>query len=303
MTAVLDGLLTDEAWIDRPLWVLYLQQETDSPTAGEEDLRGHQLLLSAGATIVYDASSAVTVVGRHEYSSCIVVEYASPAAFAGLLLESGVAGLAEMLGPHGYAIPTSSGWLPSAASGFPAPLKAQQPIARWDAARLEAHVDENEKIAAAGRSGPTFATMEQAKHFATEPAQGGGEVWMLNLVQFSAEPRAWTGRITPDRMESGEAAYARYGELTAASAEDDGPLIQHAGRAMYSSRRISASLVGESDFDRMMLVQYPDRDHYLSMGAYKSYVAAHPYREQGLAELYIVSTRPKAPSTSAAARL
>ena len=30
-----------------------------------------------------------------------------------------------------------------------------------------------------------------------------------------------------------------------------------------------------------MLVQYPDRDHYLSMGAYKSYVAAHPYREQG----------------------
>ena len=63
---------------------------------------------------------------------------------------------------------------------------------------------------------------------------------------------------------------------------------------MYSSQRIFKSLVGESDFDRMMLIQYPSRDHYLSMGAYPSYVAAHPYREQGLSELYIVSTRPMA---------
>ena len=35
----------------------------------------------------------------------------------------------------------------------------------------------NEKIAAAGRSGPTFATIEQATHFAMDPAQGSGEVW------------------------------------------------------------------------------------------------------------------------------
>ena len=64
-----------------------------------------------------------------------------------------------------------------------------------------------------------------------------------------------TGGATPEQHDSGEAAYAHYGQLTSASAEDDGPLIQHAGRAMYSSQRIFKSLVGESDFDRMMLIQ------------------------------------------------
>ena len=293
MAGLVDELVAE--WRDEPLWVLYLRA-ADDPAS---ELRRHPLLRGEGTAVVYQSSSAVTVVGRHEYASCIVVEYPSPAAFGALLRAGpgGLEGLAACLGPQGYCIPVSAGWLPVVGppeEGYPEPLEALQPIDRWDADRLQSHGAQNEKLGVAGRSGPTFATLAQANHFATDPAQGSGQVWMLNLVQFSPEPLPHTGGVTPEQHDSGEAAYAHYGQLTSASAEDDGPLIQHAGRAMYSSQRIFKSLVGESDFDRMMLIQYPSRDHYLSMGAYPSYVAAHPYREQGLSELYIVSTRPMA---------
>lgn len=90
---------------------------------------------------------------------------------------------------------------------------------------------------------------------------GDGPVYMLNLLEF--------------RPEGGDERYAEYGESVA-------PLLARAGGKPIFAGRPSESLIGEGDWDLMVLVSYPTRQAFLDMVSSPEYQAIEHLRTEAL---------------------
>lgn len=93
-----------------------------------------------------------------------------------------------------------------------------------------------------------------------------GPIVMLNLLKFKARADYPAGH--PDAGSSGEQAYARYerlfigtvGAVSQAEPLYDGPVM----RTIVGSE-------ADGDWDRMLIVRYPSRQHFLAMMADETY--------------------------------
>ena len=90
---------------------------------------------------------------------------------------------------------------------------------------------------------------------------GDGPVYMLNLLEF--------------RPDGGAERYAEYGEAVA-------PLLTRAGGEPIFAGRPSESLIGEGDWDLMVLVSYPTRRAFLEMISSPDYQAIEHLRTEAL---------------------
>ena len=90
---------------------------------------------------------------------------------------------------------------------------------------------------------------------------GDGPVYMLNLLEF--------------RPGGGAERYAEYGEAVA-------PLLARAGGKPIFAGRPAESLIGEGDWDLMVLVSYPTRQAFLDMVASTEYQAIEHLRTEAL---------------------
>jgi len=90
---------------------------------------------------------------------------------------------------------------------------------------------------------------------------GDGPVYMLNLLEF--------------RPEGGAERYAEYGEAVA-------PLLAGVGGRPIFAGSPSESLIGEGDWDLMVLVSYPTRQAFLDMVSSSDYQAIEHLRTEAL---------------------
>lgn len=98
--------------------------------------------------------------------------------------------------------------------------------------------------------------------FATFSQRAGeGPVYMLNLLEF--------------RSAGGAERYAEYGEAVA-------PLLARAGGKPVFAGRPSESLIGEGEWDLMILVSYPTRQAFLDMVSSPEYQAIEHLRTEAL---------------------
>lgn len=84
-----------------------------------------------------------------------------------------------------------------------------------------------------------------------------GPIVMLNLLRF--------------RPDGGEAEYARYGAAA-------GGHLQKAGAKVKLLANVAATVIGGEEWDRVILVEYPSKEAFLSMsggGDYPSDVRAN----------------------------
>ena len=68
-------------------------------------------------------------------------------------------------------------------------------------------------------------------------------------------------------------------------------------RFMYASRKTFQTLIGETDWDAVALVEYPSRDHFFSMGGSSAFQVLHAGREAGLSQTYIICSWPAVVNT------
>ena len=90
---------------------------------------------------------------------------------------------------------------------------------------------------------------------------GEGPVYMLNLLEF--------------RPAGGAERYAEYGEAVA-------PLLARAAGKPVFAGRPSESLIGEGEWDLMILVSYPTRQAFLDMVSSPEYQAIEHLRTEAL---------------------
>ena len=90
---------------------------------------------------------------------------------------------------------------------------------------------------------------------------GDGPVYMLNLLEF--------------RPDGGAERYAEYGEAVA-------PLFARAGGSPIFAGRTSESLIGEGEWDLMVLVSYPTRQAFLDMISSSDYQGIEHLRTEAL---------------------
>lgn len=88
-----------------------------------------------------------------------------------------------------------------------------------------------------------------------------GPVYMLNLLQF--------------RPDGGAERYAEYGEAVA-------PLLADVGGEPVFAGRPSESLIGDGEWDLMVLVSYPNRQAFLEMISSTAYQAIEHLRTEAL---------------------
>lgn len=102
-------------------------------------------------------------------------------------------------------------------------------------------------------------------------------VVMLNLLRYrdEAAPGAGVDGLT------GRAAYEVYGKKFAALNPRFGGEPQWMGRALNS-------LIGDEDWDIVILVRYPTRAHFLKMTKDPDYMAIAPIRAAALADSRLV---------------
>jgi uncharacterized protein (DUF1330 family) len=119
-------------------------------------------------------------------------------------------------------------------------------------------------------------TAEQVRQL--RDAAQSGPITMVNLLKFRAEARYAEGSEAPC---SGREAYERYkrafhhavGDLSQAQVLYQGPVDQ-----------VFIGRVGEpaSDWDEVLIVRYPSRQHFLAMMADPGYRSALRHRYAGL---------------------
>jgi len=108
----------------------------------------------------------------------------------------------------------------------------------------------------------------------------GGPVVMVNLLRFYPKARYPDG--TPDADVSGQTAYNRYGMVTMQTVPEVG------GRFLFTGRA-SAILIGPEDeqWDMVALLEYPNRQAFVTMINLPHYQAATIHRDAGLADTRI----------------
>ena len=129
-------------------------------------------------------------------------------------------------------------------------------------------------------------TTEQMTRFAKD--EHDGPVVMINLLKFHE-----TAQYKPDDPEkddgiSGEEAYNRYGKgLEALSADPQIGL-----KVLYAGNVHGFLIGGDEDWDRVLVVHYPSRQHMLRMMRDPRYRDAHHHREAGLKHQDLIETHP-----------
>ena len=126
-------------------------------------------------------------------------------------------------------------------------------------------------------------TNEQMTAFAKTGTDG--PIVMLNLLKF--RDRATYKADDPEHGDdiSGEEAYNRYSAALEAFTGD--PSI---GLKLLYTGQSERFLIGEGDWDRVMLVRYPSRQHMLTMMRDPRYQLAHRHREAGLKHQDLIET-------------
>lgn len=103
-------------------------------------------------------------------------------------------------------------------------------------------------------------------------------VIMLNLLRFKERAEG------VDEGMSGREAYARYGEKVA-------PFLAAVGGRLLSAVEAKQVVIGpeETEWDAVLLVEYPSPKSFLQMAADPAYLAVHAHREAALADSRLIA--------------
>ena len=112
---------------------------------------------------------------------------------------------------------------------------------------------------------------------ALEQCPNEGPVAMLNLLKFRDQSRDGNG--------SGRDAYKRYLAVAGELVESVGGSVIWVGKVEHPTLR-----EGDVDWDRALLVQYPNRAAFLEMIRSPAYQRANEDRRNGLEKHVIVAT-------------
>ncbi|MEE2878563.1 MAG: DUF1330 domain-containing protein [Pseudomonadota bacterium] len=128
-------------------------------------------------------------------------------------------------------------------------------------------------------------TTEQMGAFAKDGDQKT-PIFMINLLKFHDHAQYKESDAEYGEEISGEAAYSRYGKGLEALAKD--PSI---GLSIVFAGKVNRFLIGgDEDWDRVLVVKYPTRQHMLTMMRDPRYQEAHRHREAGLKHQDLIET-------------
>ncbi len=123
---------------------------------------------------------------------------------------------------------------------------------------------------------PLHPTAEQVSQLTQAPHDG--PIVMLNLLRFKERADGI------DEGVSGAEAYARYSEAVE-------PFLAGVGGRLLSAIRPSQSVIGppESEWDLVLLVEYPSRAKFIEMATNPEYLKIHAHREAALADSRLIA--------------
>lgn len=282
--ARIKAFATDTEWAGKPFWmlnVLKLKGGGKHSAAAKgyfqyADEMFRDVLPKFGGKVIF-SGPARTVVGLQGYDSVVIVEYPSPEAFFRMASDPfngqanknhlRLSGLEEQL-----LIPIEKGWFK-----IDCPAPAAPPPPEFTADAAWSTPSGLVGCAAVGaRPGETSSTKAQVVAFVQDPEFGAGKtLWHLNLLRF--------------KPGCGERTYHKY---ASALGRKGGVLNKFGARSTYAGRCYPA-LIGDVDFERAIVAEYPSRDSYLQMGSDPAYIAHAAHRHAGLEKTYIVAVVPE----------
>ncbi len=123
---------------------------------------------------------------------------------------------------------------------------------------------------------PVHPTSEQVQALAT--SADGGPILMLNLLRFKEQADGI------DEGVSGAEAYGRY----SVAAE---PFLRFVGGRLKTAIQPQQSVIGpaDSEWDLVLLVEYPSRAKFLEMATNPEYLKIHAHREAALADSRLIA--------------
>lgn len=111
-------------------------------------------------------------------------------------------------------------------------------------------------------------TQEQMKAFAE--MQDEGPIYMINLLKF--------------KPDGGRESYQTYGMKFAEIMMSKGVEIIYRGRAVMT-------VIGEEDWDEVIVVKYPSKDSFIEMTMNPEYQEAAKHRTAGIEDSRLVFTK------------
>lgn len=280
------ALLKDPEWAGKPFWMLNIVM-----LKGGHDPKGegkYAEYLRAQAEHEKDRrlvmkGYARTVIGATDYHLVTIVEYPSPAAFVAMGQTDAYAQRNAKLRLEGlveqYLIPIRPGFRLS-----PPPRPAARPFTAFTPESVWATPSGLVGAGAEGaRVGETSSTRAQAEGFVRDPVITAGSA----AVPGSGSPHAvWHLNLLRHKDRGQE-----YSKYATAMGGRDGILSEFGARVTMSSQCFP-SLMGDVDFHRAAIAEYPCRDSYLTMGTDPRYIDASRHRHAGLEATYIISIVP-----------
>ena len=123
---------------------------------------------------------------------------------------------------------------------------------------------------------PVHPTAEQLQELTS--SADGGPVIMLNLLKFKPVADGI------DEGVSGAEAYARYSAATE-------PFLRAVGGRLRLATQPRQSVIGpaSSEWDLVLLVEYPSRAKFLEMAMNPDYLKIHAHREAALADSRLIA--------------
>ena len=123
---------------------------------------------------------------------------------------------------------------------------------------------------------PVHPTAEQLQQLSQ--SLDSGPVIMLNLLRFKPQADGI------DEGVSGAQAYARYSAATE-------PFLEGVGGRLLMAVQPQQSVIGpaESEWDLVLLVEYPSRAKFLEMATNEDYLKVHAHREAALADSRLIA--------------
>lgn len=127
---------------------------------------------------------------------------------------------------------------------------------------------------------------EQAAAFAADNYDG--PIVMVNLLKF--RDKATYAEDDPEHGEdiSGAEAYSRYGAALADFVSEE-----KIGLTQLFGAPAIRMMIGDADWDAVILARYPSRKHMMTMTSDPRYQAAHRHRAAGLLHQDLIETRPE----------
>ncbi|MFH1134814.1 MAG: DUF1330 domain-containing protein [Pseudomonadota bacterium] len=113
-------------------------------------------------------------------------------------------------------------------------------------------------------------TGKQLKSFSTMPSNG--PIVMVNLLKFKAS--------------GGRESYAQYAAVA-------GRLVNKIGGRVIHQGEFLAAVIGDGDWDEVLLAEYPSREAFFRMIGWEEYQAVVHFRSEALADSRLWATRPE----------